>query len=161
MVRKQNKNDCCIWKKKKKKQKRKSWGQWVTSILRPSTSVPWSFSLALSASALASNVTKPKPCKPKKRVNRGNRMSSQDFNLFLLICLTNFMFCLSTLDPLSLKMISTSSILPNCWKWGERGGKKGWTSITSEVLYSATWWQHYWTVTKRSVPQLSFHSSTF
>lgn len=33
----------------------------VTSILRPSTSVPWSFSLALSASALDSNVTKPKP----------------------------------------------------------------------------------------------------
>lgn len=34
----------------------------VTSILRPSTNVPWSFSLAFSASALVSNVTKPKPC---------------------------------------------------------------------------------------------------
>lgn len=38
----------------------------VTSILRPSTSVPWSFSLALSASALDSNVTKPKPCKQRR-----------------------------------------------------------------------------------------------
>lgn len=39
------------------------WGCCLTSILRPSTRVPWSFSLALSASALDSNVTKPKPCK--------------------------------------------------------------------------------------------------
>lgn len=38
----------------------------VTSILRPSTSVPCSFSLALSASALDSNVTKPKPCEQEK-----------------------------------------------------------------------------------------------
>lgn len=33
-------------------------------------------------------------------------------------------FCLSTLDPLSLKMISTSRILPNCWKWGKKRGKR-------------------------------------
>lgn len=33
-----------------------------TSILRPSTTVPCNFSLALSASALHSKVTKPKPC---------------------------------------------------------------------------------------------------
>lgn len=32
-----------------------------TSILRPSTTVPLSCSRALSASALAANVTKPKP----------------------------------------------------------------------------------------------------
>lgn len=34
-----------------------------TSILRPSTTVPCNFSLALSASTLCSNVTNPKPCK--------------------------------------------------------------------------------------------------
>ena len=33
-----------------------------TSILRPSTIVPFSFSRARSASALVSNVTNPKPC---------------------------------------------------------------------------------------------------
>lgn len=33
-----------------------------TSILRPSTTVPCNFSLALSASTLCSNVTNPKPC---------------------------------------------------------------------------------------------------
>lgn len=44
----------------------------VTSILRPSTSVPWSFSLALSASALDSNVTKPKPCKRRVKKRQGD-----------------------------------------------------------------------------------------
>lgn len=34
-----------------------------TSILRPSTMVPFSCSRARSASALEANVTKPKPCK--------------------------------------------------------------------------------------------------
>lgn len=33
-----------------------------TSILRPSTMVPFSFSRARSASALVSKVTNPKPC---------------------------------------------------------------------------------------------------
>ncbi len=33
-----------------------------TSILRPSTIVPFSFSRAWSASVLVSKVTKPKPC---------------------------------------------------------------------------------------------------
>lgn len=42
----------------------------ITSILRPSTSVPWSFSLAFSASALVSKVTKPKPCGTRHRLNR-------------------------------------------------------------------------------------------
>lgn len=40
----------------------------ITSILRPSTRVPWSFSLAFSASALFSNVTKPKPCGTQQRL---------------------------------------------------------------------------------------------
>ena len=37
-----------------------------TSIFRPSTIVPFSFSLARSASALVSNVTNPKPCSGKE-----------------------------------------------------------------------------------------------
>lgn len=41
--------------------KKKYW-RTCTSILRPSTTVPCNFSLALSASTLCSNVTNPKPC---------------------------------------------------------------------------------------------------
>lgn len=41
-------------------------GNEITSILRPSTKVPWSRSLAFSASALVSNVTKPKPFRERK-----------------------------------------------------------------------------------------------
>lgn len=37
-----------------------------TSIFRPSTIVPFSFSRARSASALVSNVTNPKPCSGKE-----------------------------------------------------------------------------------------------
>lgn len=48
-------------------------GWWATSIFRPSTSVPWSFSLALSASALDSNVTKPKPCEQRRGTMGGER----------------------------------------------------------------------------------------
>lgn len=115
-------------KNQKKSKTENSWGRWVTSILRPSTSVPWSFSLALSASALVSNVTKPKPCKPKKKGNRGGGKEDEwslRFECIFIDTLDKFqVFCLSTLDPLSLKMISTSRILPNCWKWGKkRGGK--------------------------------------
>ena len=41
-----------------------------TSILRPSTTVPWSFSRARSASALLANVTKPNPCMPRQKRTR-------------------------------------------------------------------------------------------
>ena len=44
----------------------KWWGM-HTSILRPSTTVPWSFSRARSASALLANVTKPNPCMPRQK----------------------------------------------------------------------------------------------
>jgi hypothetical protein len=37
-----------------------------TSIFRPSTTVPFSFSRALSASALLANVTNPNPCMQDK-----------------------------------------------------------------------------------------------
>lgn len=47
---------------KQKKQLRREIFVTCTSILRPSTTVPCNFSLALSASALFSKVTKPKPC---------------------------------------------------------------------------------------------------
>lgn len=56
-----------IWNATLEGEQRRRWppvgGGCLTSILRPSTRVPWSFSLALSASALDSNVTKPKPCR--------------------------------------------------------------------------------------------------
>lgn len=95
------------------------WG-WLTSILRPSTSVPWSFSLARSASELDSNVTKPKPWQEKRKVY----FCYQFFGKHYFIPPPQHW---PTLDPLSLKMISTSRILPNCWNndnsrgWGERG----------------------------------------
>ena len=38
-----------------------------TSILRPSTTVPCNFSLALSASALFSKVTNPNPCMQREK----------------------------------------------------------------------------------------------
>lgn len=38
-----------------------------TSILRPSTTVPCNFSLALSASTLCSNVTNPNPCMQERK----------------------------------------------------------------------------------------------
>lgn len=58
------------WTLKKKRQGSLGGRGGITSIFRPSTSVPWSFSLALSASALVSNVTKPKPW---RQTNRGGR----------------------------------------------------------------------------------------
>ena len=39
----------------------------LTSILRPSTTVPWSFSLAVSASSFDAKVTKPKPLIEKQK----------------------------------------------------------------------------------------------
>lgn len=94
-------------------------GGGLTSILRPSTSVPWSFSLARSASELDSNVTKPKPWQEKGELIFVPNFWKQHF-----IPPPRW----PTLDPLSLKMISTSRILPNCWNdkkssrgWGERG----------------------------------------
>lgn len=52
-------------------------GWTLTSILRPSTSVPWSFSLALSASELDSNVTKPKPCEERRRAGKRGEAAKQ------------------------------------------------------------------------------------
>lgn len=48
-----------------------------TSILRPSTIVPFSFSRARSASALVSNVTKPKPWRPTER-SRGEEKERKE-----------------------------------------------------------------------------------
>lgn len=46
---------------------RRSTWETCTSILRPSTTVPCNFSLALSASTLCSNVTNPKPCMQERK----------------------------------------------------------------------------------------------
>lgn len=63
-------------KREERREKRERRGKWkITSIFRPSTSVPWSFSLAFSASALFSNVTKPKPCGTQQREK--SRMKTQ------------------------------------------------------------------------------------
>lgn len=57
-------------RRKGRRQKRGRKGTWkITSILRPSTRVPWSFSRAFSASALDSNVTKPKPCGRRRKLD--------------------------------------------------------------------------------------------
>lgn len=83
----------------------------LTSIFLPSTIVPFSFSLARSASVALSKVTNPKPC----------RFTRPYLCLFTLcfsfdtIFRSDIISVTLTLDPLSLKMISTSRILPNCW----------------------------------------------
>lgn len=59
---------------REKKMSQKKYLRTCTSILRPSTTVPCNFSLALSASTLCSNVTNPKPCmQERKRRGSGGR----------------------------------------------------------------------------------------
>lgn len=62
---------------------------------------------------------------------------------FLLTNLRNDTFRLPTLDPLSLKMISTSRILPNCWKKKKKVKRLN----VSHVLHLATGCQHCSTMT--------------
>ena len=71
-----------------------------TSILRPSTTAPCNFSRAASASSHEANVTKPKPYEEKKNISVTDRLWLSDSS--------------DTLDPRSLKMISVSTISPNC-----------------------------------------------
>ena len=75
-----------------------------TSILRPSTTVPFNLSLARSASALFAKVTKPNPCMPDNvkirkhalymisRANQQNTFSSFSFRFIIVIFLADF-FC--------------------------------------------------------------------
>lgn len=59
---------------REKRTSQKKYLRTCTSILRPSTTVPCNFSLALSASTLCSNVTNPKPCmQERKRRGRGGK----------------------------------------------------------------------------------------
>lgn len=58
--------------REKRRVRKEVFKETCTSILRPSTTVPCNFSLALSASTLCSNVTNPKPCmQERKRRGRG------------------------------------------------------------------------------------------
>lgn len=49
-----------------------------TSILRPSTMVPFSFSRARSASALVSKVTNPKPCEWRREREKEREFGKRD-----------------------------------------------------------------------------------
>lgn len=61
---------------------------------------------------------KTKTLQAKEKGNRGGGKEDEwslRFEFIFIDTLDKFqVFCLSTLDPLSLKMISTSRILPNC-----------------------------------------------
>ena len=80
----------------------KWWGM-HTSILRPSTTVPWSFSRARSASALLANVTKPNPCMPRQKghgektkfTNKQTQISLYIHNHLSISFLTNCFFFFS------------------------------------------------------------------
>lgn len=129
-----------------KKKKKKRW--WVTSILRPSTSVPCSFSLALSASALDSNVTKPKPWKHKhKWKKRRRRWVRKAWTLLLS-------FFIKLIYRQILKVTRCSCVLPwipSHWKWSRRQEfcqiaeikkKKKLNKHVRPVLHLATGGQH-------------------
>lgn len=69
---------------REKRTSQKKYLRTCTSILRPSTTVPCNFSLALSASTLCSNVTNPKPCMQERKrrgSGEGRREKSRSFSL--------------------------------------------------------------------------------
>lgn len=84
-----------------------------TSILRPSTTVPCNFSLALSASTLCSNVTNPKPCMQDRK-----RQEKHAYYLFMYLFICSI-FSIHIISYFNKKQFSDQQLDMQLIKYGQ------------------------------------------